>query len=74
MMWLWLSAVIVLFGAELNSEIERQLVVDSTTGAARPLGLRGARVADTVASAQRGSILSAVLAKAPASRSEIQKG
>ncbi len=51
-----------------------QLVVDSTTGAARPLGLRRARVADTVASAQRGSILSAMLAKAPASCREIQNG
>ena len=28
MMWLWMSATIVLFGAELNSEIERQTAVD----------------------------------------------
>ena len=32
MMWMWMSATIVLFGAELNSEIERQ----SAAGGARP--------------------------------------
>jgi uncharacterized BrkB/YihY/UPF0761 family membrane protein len=25
MMWMWMSATVVLFGAELNSEIERQI-------------------------------------------------
>ena len=32
MMWMWMSAIIVLFGAELNSEIEHQTAVDTTVG------------------------------------------
>ena len=49
MVWLWISAVIVLLGGELNAEMEHQTARDTTTGPARPLGTRGARVADTVA-------------------------
>ena len=49
MTWLWLSASIVLMGAELNAELEHQTVEDTTTGAARPMGTRGATVADSVA-------------------------
>jgi hypothetical protein len=41
------ATIVILFGAELNSEIEHQ-TVDSTTGAPKPLGRRGARMADTV--------------------------
>jgi membrane protein len=52
MMWMWLSAIVVLVGAELNSEIEHQTAVDSTTGMAKPLGARGAVVADTVGPAK----------------------
>ncbi|MGZ8406889.1 MAG: YihY/virulence factor BrkB family protein, partial [Caulobacteraceae bacterium] len=48
MMWLWMSSIIVLLGAELNSEIEHQTTVDSTTGAPQPMGARGAEMADTV--------------------------
>jgi membrane protein len=50
--WLWLSAIIVLLGAELNSEIEHQTAVDSTTGAPLPLGDRGATMADTIGEAR----------------------
>jgi membrane protein len=46
--WLWLSAYIVLIGAELNAEMEHQTERDTTTGAPRPLGERGAYVADHV--------------------------
>jgi len=52
MMWLWLSAIIVLLGAELNAEIEHQTARDTTVGPDRPLGRRGAFVADTVGKAQ----------------------
>lgn len=45
--WLWLSSFIVLLGAELNSEMEHQTRKDTTTGAARPMGQRGAVKADT---------------------------
>jgi membrane protein len=38
-----------LIGAELNSEVEHQTARDSTTGRPRPLGDRGARMADHVA-------------------------
>ncbi|MBL8587026.1 MAG: YihY/virulence factor BrkB family protein [Methylobacteriaceae bacterium] len=48
MMWMWLSAIVVLFGAELNAEIEHQTAIDSTRGAPKPLGGRGARMADSV--------------------------
>jgi membrane protein len=48
LMWFWVSAFVVILGAELNAETERQTRCDSTTGAAKPLGERGAYVADTV--------------------------
>lgn len=46
--WLMLTAFVVLLGAELNSEMERQTERDSTTGRARPMGERGAYSADTL--------------------------
>jgi membrane protein len=48
MMWMWLSTIVVLVGAELNSEIEHQTAHDTTVGPTRPLGGRGAVMADTV--------------------------
>lgn len=48
LMWLFLSAYGVLAGALLNAEIERQTAVDSTTGPQKPLGERGAVLADVV--------------------------
>lgn len=50
LMWLYLSAYVLLLGAELNAEVERQTSVDTTTGAARPMGDREAVMADQVAS------------------------
>ncbi|SEM92427.1 membrane protein [Sphingomonas gellani] len=47
--WLYLSSYILMFGAELNAELEHQTKRDTTTGRARPLGERGAWVADHVA-------------------------
>ncbi len=44
--WMWLSATIVLVGAELNSETERQTLRDTTKGAPKPMGMRGADAAD----------------------------
>ncbi len=52
MMWMWMSSIAILFGAELNSEIEHQTAVDSTVGSDKPLGARGATMADTVGEAQ----------------------
>ena len=50
--WLWLSSVIVLLGAEFNAETEHQTAIDSTEGAPKPLGRRGATMADTIGKAQ----------------------
>jgi membrane protein len=52
MTWLWLSVTIILVGAELNAEIEHQTAKDTTAGHAKPLGARGARMADTVGEAK----------------------
>lgn len=52
MFWIWLSIIVVLIGGELNAETEHQTVRDTTTGAAKPLGARGATMADTVGAAQ----------------------
>jgi membrane protein len=48
MSWLWISSIAILFGAELNSEIEHQTAHDTTTGAPAPMGRRGAHMADTL--------------------------
>ena len=50
--WIWLSTTIVLVGAELNSEMEHQTARDTTEGPEKPLGARGARMADTVGAAK----------------------
>jgi membrane protein len=47
-LWLFGSTFVVLLGAELNAEIEHQTAQDSTVGQPRPLGLRGAYVADHI--------------------------
>jgi membrane protein len=52
MMWMWFSTIVVLVGAEFNAEIEHQTARDSTVGPEKPLGVRGAVVADTVGPAQ----------------------
>jgi membrane protein len=52
MMWMWISAIVILLGGELNAEIEHQTAHDSTVGAEKPLGLRGAVMADTIGAAR----------------------
>jgi membrane protein len=49
MMWFYVTAYVVLLGAELNAELELQTARDSTGGAPQPIGHRGAYVADHVA-------------------------
>lgn len=48
LMWLYISALTVLVGAEMNSELERQTKRDTTDGPEKPMGARGANSADTV--------------------------
>jgi membrane protein len=52
MTWMWLSIIVVLVGAKLNAEIERQTARESTIGALKPLGKREAKMADTIGPAQ----------------------
>ena len=52
LLWMWISAVVILLGAELNSEIEAQTARDTTTGIREPMGHRGAVKADNVGPAQ----------------------
>lgn len=54
MTWLWISAIVILLGAELDAEMEHQTARDTTTGSPKPIGVRGAHMADTVGAA-RGS-------------------
>jgi membrane protein len=51
MFWLFLSAFVVLVGAELNAEMELQTAKDTTAGPTRPMGDRDAQAADHVAEA-----------------------
>jgi membrane protein len=52
MMWMGISAIVILLGAQLNAEIEHQTARDSTVGVEKPLGHRGAVMADTVGAAR----------------------
>lgn len=49
LMWFYLSAFVVLMGAELNAEMEHQTARDTTEGEPEPMGRRGAQMADRVA-------------------------
>jgi membrane protein len=49
LMWFWLSALATLIGAVLNAELEHETAADTTVGEGRPMGERGAYVADHVA-------------------------
>jgi membrane protein len=48
MTWIWITMIIVIAGAELNAEAEHQTARDTTTGPDRPMGTRGAVMADRV--------------------------
>jgi membrane protein len=52
MVWTWISMTVVLMGGELNAEIEHQTARDSTPGRPKPMGKRGARMADTLGAPQ----------------------
>ncbi|MEX6505824.1 YihY/virulence factor BrkB family protein [Jiella sp. M17.18] len=48
MMWVWISSLIFIIGAEINAEMEHQTAIDTTDLPEKPIGHRGARVADTL--------------------------
>lgn len=52
MTWIWISSIVVLAGAELSAEMEHQTGRDTTGGAEKPLGSRGAAMADEVGAAR----------------------
>jgi membrane protein len=54
MLWFYISALVVILGAELNAELELQTRHDTTRGPTRPMGQRGAFVADHVAVGEVG--------------------
>jgi membrane protein len=49
--WFYLTSYVMLLGAEVNSEIERQSRRDSTIGKEKPMGKRGASSADELGEA-----------------------
>lgn len=51
MTWIWISTTIILIGAEINAEMEHETARDTTKGGGKPLGARGASMADRVAGA-----------------------
>ncbi|WP_040663012.1 YihY/virulence factor BrkB family protein [Nitrococcus mobilis] len=51
LLWFYLTAFVILFGAELNAQMEHQTMVDTTKGEPRSMGQRGAYVADTLGEA-----------------------
>ncbi len=48
LVWIWFSVIALLLGAEINAEVEHQTALDTTIGEAKPMGVRGAVVADSV--------------------------
>ncbi len=51
MLWVWFTVMVILWGAELNAEIEHQTAQDTTVGGPAPMGQRGAVMADTLGEA-----------------------
>lgn len=48
LLWTWISLQVLLMGARLNAEIEHQTALDTTVGPEKPMGERGARMADSI--------------------------
>lgn len=56
LLWLFLTAFIILLGAEINSEMEHQTRKDTTTGEPEPIGERGGYHADHVAGKDKNNV------------------
>jgi membrane protein len=52
MVWMWFSSIIVLAGGEINAELEHQTAKDTTEGPNKPMGARGAKMADELGEAR----------------------
>ena len=53
LMWFWISAFVILLGAELNAEMEAQTRADTTKGPDKRMGSRDAIKADTLGEAKK---------------------
>ena len=71
MLWVWVSAMAVLVGSELNAEVEHQTAIDTTVGSERAMGERGAVMADTVGKAFTVSPREAVSISASFARRQV---
>ena len=49
---MWLATMVVLVGGEINAELEHQTARDTTEGQHKPMGERGARMADEIGAAR----------------------
>lgn len=45
--WIWLSVMVILVGAEMDAEVGRQKVCDTTSGAPKSMAARCAKMVDT---------------------------
>ena len=52
MVWMWISTIVVLVGAEINAETEHQTAKDTTKGRSKLMGARGAKMADELGEAR----------------------
>jgi membrane protein len=52
MVWIWISMIVILLGAEINAQMEYQTARDTTTGPPKPRGARRAMMADGLGPAQ----------------------
>ena len=48
LLWVWMSIIVIILGGEINGELEHQTAMDTTIGPDRPMGKRGAVMADTL--------------------------
>lgn len=63
MTWFYLTSFVILLGGEINAELEHQTIMDTTKGFAKPLGVRGAMMADTIGAATGVENLSEKMSK-----------
>ena len=53
--WIWISTIVILAGAAIDAEMEHQTARDTTAGGSKPIGQRGAKMADTVGAVQENA-------------------
>ena len=74
MFWLWITVLLVVVGAAVNGEAERQTARDSTIGPEQPLGERGAVVGTALRRTPASSDPADVTARGTTHRSATRGG